>query len=148
MCSAVSIEQILWLSHSKRRRVLSLRTSQLQQSTLENNYMIWSSFFFFFFLTIVTTLVLFSLSLGIELPQRQINPLLKCFSLLALKILLFLFKNLKLVRLKAKFCFWSALPPSTPSLTHTFFPALIYVALEQSDFSLEECPWLHHCLFD
>ena len=28
MCSAISIEQILWGSHSKRRRVLSLRASQ------------------------------------------------------------------------------------------------------------------------
>ena len=146
MCSVVSTEQTLWLSHSERRRVLSLRSSKLQQSPLENNYMIWSRFFFF--LTIVTTLDLFSLSLGIELPQRQLNPLLKCFSLLALKILLLLFKNLKLVRLKARFCLWSALPPSTPSLTHTFFPALIYVAWEQGDFSLEECPWLPHCLFD
>ena len=96
-----------------------LRSSQLQESTLENNYMIWSRYFIFIFLTIVTTLVLLSLSLGIELPQRQINPLLKCFLFLALKILLLLFKNLKLVRFKAKFFSWSALLPSSPSLTHT-----------------------------
>ena len=147
MCSAISIEQILWGSHSKRRRVLSLRASQLQQSTLENNYMIWSRFFIFIFLTIVTTLVLFSLSLGIELPQRQINPLLKCFSFLALKILLLLYKNLKLVRFKAKFFSWSALLPS-PHPSHTLFPALTHVALEQRDFSLGDCPWLHRCPFD